>query len=235
MLLTSLKSLFDEVKECEDIDIISRKGGFPTRDKQHVIKEVHILEKRHGFVVSDNIIELMYLPATLQLYWNCQISQDDKLDLLGGFWLSNMTNVIDSPRNRVKISSDIIEEEEFGPKQRAVASNSVYFDVNLRNYGYDTATILALGEDTKPGLWLLDEVELVELEISIKEYVEALVLTKGTFYWQYLFCSQEDYDATPFYKKRYISEGIDMLKRVFPDHDYSLLDNRLKKLNANKL
>ena len=57
-----------------------------------------------------------------------------------------------------------------------------------------------------------------------------MLLTKGNGLWQYLFCdfSMKKPERTDLAGD--LAKNIEGLKKIFPDHDYSLLDERMVKV-----
>ncbi|MET9561878.1 hypothetical protein [Streptomyces tauricus] len=67
----------------------------------------------------------------------------------------------------------------------------------------------------------------VKMGITYAEYLDALLLTKGTYGWQYL------YTDVPLGRgfggvRRYLQGMLELFPEIFPDHDYSSLRARLE-------
>ncbi|MFF7376992.1 hypothetical protein ACIP4Q_12955 [Streptomyces massasporeus] len=60
-------------------------------------------------------------------------------------------------------------------------------------------------------------------------YLDALTLTKGTFGWQFLFCDVSFADDDFVGLGDELGEMLDVFPRLFPDHDYTDLQARLRE------
>ncbi|QIP88024.1 hypothetical protein GLX30_32915 [Streptomyces sp. Tu 2975] len=110
----------------------------------------------------------------------------------------------------------------------------------------DSTPVAATGQFTavrvQPGvapleLWYYDmdlntvegrDRQYVRLELTYPDYLDALLLTKGTFGWQYLFADvslrSEGFERVLFS----LRSMVEAFPRLFPDHDYSDLRARLE-------
>ena len=105
-----------------------------------------------------------------------------------------------------------------------------YFDT-LPHKDWNTATVFVLDEAADfPALWLLDDLKMFPLDLNLADYFNALFLTKGMYYWQYLFCDKSAYATTSNYKKDYIAMMMESLEVLFPEEDYTLLKVRFEQL-----
>ncbi|WNE94943.1 hypothetical protein PS467_06065 [Streptomyces luomodiensis] len=93
----------------------------------------------------------------------------------------------------------------------------------------------------KPGLgplevWYSDVADIgaspyppgfIKMDITYREYLDAILLTKGTYGWQYLYTDISL--ARGFGEIRGYLEGmLELFPEIFPDHDYSPLVERLE-------
>ena len=67
-----------------------------------------------------------------------------------------------------------------------------------------------------------------KLDLTYSQYVEALVITKGVYGWQYLFAdvSFDEYDLDGADER--LERMLEVFPVIFPNHDYADLDARLK-------
>jgi hypothetical protein len=73
--------------------------------------------------------------------------------------------------------------------------------------------------DHRQGLWRMD--------LDYCEYLRVLTVTKGSFDWQHLFTDAPLNDSEFRRTVRRLTNMLDALPRVFPDHDYEPLRARL--------
>ncbi len=66
------------------------------------------------------------------------------------------------------------------------------------------------------------------MDITYCQYLDALLLTKGTYGWQYLYTDislrRGDFDETV----RYLRGMLEVFPEIFPQHDYRELRERLE-------
>lgn len=68
----------------------------------------------------------------------------------------------------------------------------------------------------------------VKLNLSYKKYLEILVLTKGIYGWQYLFSDISFSDSAIRHHREGLSRGLQVFPDMFPDHDFTELQQRLE-------
>jgi hypothetical protein len=67
------------------------------------------------------------------------------------------------------------------------------------------------------------------LEINYGDYLEALLRTKGLYYWQYLYAQPDPKNYGMRVSLPYLRDGLAFLERAFPDDDLSDLRARLEE------
>ncbi|CAM03990.1 hypothetical protein A8924_5107 [Saccharopolyspora erythraea NRRL 2338] len=66
------------------------------------------------------------------------------------------------------------------------------------------------------------------MDVDYPGYLEALRITKGTFGWQFLFTDVSMHDEGQFaVSGRFMEIMLDLFPKLFPDHDYAPLRERL--------
>lgn len=68
----------------------------------------------------------------------------------------------------------------------------------------------------------------VKLDLSYSEYIDALVLTKGTFCWQYLYAEVSLSDSSWKPVADSLKAMLEVFPELFPEYDYSPLRQRLE-------
>jgi hypothetical protein len=223
-LIQEFDKLFDEFETNNRIEIISSKTDFPNHSESVRNDIVESFAERYGYKIPDNLKELMSFPAKLCLDW--KLKDNKNPELYGEFCLENIINAMTLEKNQVKVRNEDLNEDT-----KALMRKAHYFDTQPQR-GWDTATVLIIEEGKEfPDLWLLDDLQLFKMRVSMDQYFDALFLTKGMYYWQYLFCDKAAYIDTSFYKKRYIMEMLKILPEIFPRRDYLLLIERFQELS----
>ena len=109
-------------------------------------------------------------------------------------------------------------------------TNAGYFDV-MPGLEYQVATVVILNETSKKlELWYMDHFQMTKIECTIREYVEALALTKGMYHWQYLYCHPNCRTKLDFRTRSYINQIIPYLQKAFPAVHYNDLIKRHQQL-----
>ncbi len=175
-LIQKVSELFDKVTQNDRVEIIYSKTNFPNHTesvRNHIFESFN---KEYEYKIPDNLKELVLFPAKLYLDWKVKDSQDP--ELFGEFCLENIMNALTLPKNQVEIINEDIDE-----KTKALMKNAHYFD-NQPEKSWTTSTVLILEEGGEfPDLWLLDDLQLFKMNLSIEQYFDALFLTKGMYYW----------------------------------------------------
>lgn len=223
-IIQKFSDLFDELNQNNRVEIISSKTKFPNHTELVRNRIFESFNQEYAYKIPDNLKELVSFPVKLYVDWKVKDSQDP--ELFGEFCLENIINSLTLNKNQVKVMNEDIDE-----KTKALMGKAHYFD-NQPEKNWTTSTVLILEEGREfPELWLLDDLQLFKMNLSIEQYFEALFLTKGMYYWQYLFCDQETYIHTSYYKKKYIMEMLNVLPEIFPTRDYSRLIERFHYLS----
>ncbi|WP_326647925.1 MULTISPECIES: hypothetical protein [unclassified Streptomyces] len=69
----------------------------------------------------------------------------------------------------------------------------------------------------------------IRMNITYCEYLEALLLTKGTYGWQYLYTDVSLRGGEFHSKARYLKHMLDVFPGIFPQYDYTSLAARLEE------
>ncbi|MFH8693300.1 hypothetical protein [Streptomyces chartreusis] len=147
---------------------------------------------------------------------------DPHRDLAGEFRISPLPLAVheDPPEFPSSLYSD---------EQREIASGFRVIDSSpFTGTGSFVAMRLQAGV-ANPEIWFSDHRtnSLWKLDLDYVEYMESLRLTKGVFDWQHLFTEaplhEEEFEGTA----RELQAMLEILPRVFPEHDYASLHARL--------
>jgi len=226
-LIEKFKELLDELNQNKRIEIIYNETNFPNHSESVRTRTFELFNKRYEYKITESMKELVSFPSKLYLYWKIRDSVNP--ELIGEFCLLNIINVL-TLNDRVDVTNEEIDEDT-----KALMRKAHYFDTQPEK-NWTTSTVL-IPEESKdfPDLWLLDDLRLYRMCLSIEQYFDVLFLTKGMYYWQYLFCDKAAYMDTTFYKKRYIKEMLNILPEIFPSRDYSILIERFHEISDEPL
>lgn len=214
-IIDLVKNTFKEAQKNQSI-VVESASFEPTSFDTEKLSQ--FFAKNTGIVLQPNLKELLNLPGQMQLSWRS--SSVDKLIPSGSFQIENIENALLQKKNIVPIHNQDIPNET-----SEILKHCHYFDT-FPNFTWDIATVLYYDKKNDLiKLFFLDRLELHPLDLDLKQYIEMCMLTKGMYYWQYLFCNTGKMAA---YKRPYIDLILPFLTKTFPDHDYSPLEDRYK-------
>ncbi|WP_328897857.1 hypothetical protein [Streptomyces sp. NBC_00236] len=97
--------------------------------------------------------------------------------------------------------------------------------------GTGTYTAMRLTPDqAPPELWYFDLRQgPTRLDLGYGDYLDTLLRTKGLYDWPYLFADPDPNNYGMSVSLPYLSEGLDLVAREFPDDDLSDLRGRLEE------
>jgi hypothetical protein len=103
-----------------------------------------------------------------------------------------------------------------------------FFDLQPSG-GTGTLTGFRLAEDAEPTeVWFYDPYRgFLKLDVDYGGYLDALLVTRGIYYWQYLFADAQQGLPQLASIVRSLARGVDFLGRAFPGDDLSELRDRL--------
>ena len=208
---------FQQVENCQDISVVEITAPTFSYTNEQIQQTVSMLKELHDFDIAKEFWETVMIPSELSLQWGHHL--DGEFEVAGGFRLFNIFEAISM--NQLQTFNQDLNNDTSLLYQRAR-----YFD----NQPDGIAAVLFVDEDDIFfRVWIHDEGHFEKLDISYLEYLDKVFLTKGMFYWQYLFCDEEVYKNITYYKKQYIEKMLRVLRIFFPDEDYSDLNTRYQK------
>lgn len=218
--------MFRDVEASAEVEVVSAHHEFHPYDAGRIEDLEQMLREDFDYRVAPSIREIVNFPEEVSLFWQYKGEKGED-EIFGEFHIENFINVVSLDKNEVKVYNEDLPEET-----KALMRKARYFDPQP-SLGWNTATVLVPEEGREvPGLWLLDDSKMHRLSIDLEQYFEVLFLTKGMYYWQYLFSTKAAYDDTPYYKKRAIARILDVLPSAFPDKEYSPLRERFQGISG---
>ncbi|MFD5846652.1 hypothetical protein [Streptomyces chartreusis] len=115
-------------------------------------------------------------------------------------------------------------------RERALYRELRIFDDTPQTGSGRLAALRARSGTTDPEIWFFDTRQgAMEMDLDYATYLDTLLITKGTVGWQYLFidASVGDPGFTPVAQG--VKEMLDTFPRLFPQHDYTDLQTRLRE------
>jgi hypothetical protein len=218
-IIEKAKKMFEEVKNSPNI-IVNIVSFNPTDPKKYEpIRLAEYFTKSTGIPLDSDLHDLLNFPGQTEFSWMSRTKDESEEGFVpvGVFKIENLECSFCMQKNVVPITNTDIDQEIID-----VLKKSFYYDflensATLINYDSKSNTFL---------LYYLDRLEIYELDLNPKSYIEMCLLTKGMHYWQYLFCSPDDQKNVPAYKWKYIDIILPFLKKEFPNEDYSILESK---------
>ncbi|MEU0250214.1 hypothetical protein ABZ192_39110 [Streptomyces sp. NPDC006235] len=149
-------------------------------------------------------------------------------EIHGEFFLRSIHDILSQPEG----PADPVESEF----QRTFLSELRVMDQTPRS-GAGMLTYLRLKPGSSPlEIWYSDIAAIgaspyplgfIKMDITYSEYLDALLLTKGTYGWQYLYTDislADGFSETV----EYLEGMLSLFPRIFPNYDYSDLRTRLE-------
>ncbi|MGP3991323.1 hypothetical protein [Streptomyces sp. 3N207] len=157
--------------------------------------------------------------------WTCWCIEEDDAELVGEFRIANLPDALATTPPPFSVSSD-------SPAERKLHSELRVIDDRPESGTGHQATIRIQPGASDPELWYFHlGLGTIRMDINYQEYLDALILTKGTSGWQFLFCditekTKKTYDFEM--ASRHMRTMLDVFPELFPGHDYAPLQARLE-------
>ncbi|MFE6767750.1 hypothetical protein [Streptomyces griseus] len=211
--------MFEELKNCENINILGYEKGPLAEYLGTPDEALALLKESHGVSLDPKFKASFHRFSRLGIHWR---GASENSAVGGEFYLVHLLNAIIGGRPADLASSRSSE------KEAALYSDFRIFDSQPRG-GVGTFAALRLRDGTdEPEIWYFHMNHgSTRMEIDYQEYLNNLLLTRGAYYWQYLFTDT----PADYYHSNEITSGlrraIEFLSDVFPNNDYSDLRARL--------
>ncbi|WDG29944.1 hypothetical protein N7925_17115 [Streptomyces sp. CA-278952] len=222
-----LINMVEETISCTEIQILEQEEGTLGDFLGDADNAFRRLKQIEGVTLSPSLKNTFHRFNGLGLQW----SKSGENEWPGGeFRLVQLLDAI------IGGAPAWLTQEGWPEEQRVLHSDFRVFDSQFYG-GVGTFSALRLQDGVEnPKIWYFNiTYGSIEMEIDYEGYMNQLLLTRGVYYWQYLFTD------IPFehYNFEAIASGlrssIDFLEENFPDHDYSELTARLdERINRRR-
>ncbi|MDH6224163.1 hypothetical protein [Streptomyces sp. MJP52] len=207
------------IKEVRDSRLVTSEAGFGEipqllDDFEFVFES---LAEDDGLPFSPAVQQYFFRFGEMAAHW---WSPDEGSSLAGEFRLTHLYGT--SLMSYTWTGSNELERELFTELR-------VFDDTPRSGTGYLSAFRATRGI-TDPDVWFFDTHQgLMEMDLEYGTYLDNLLITKGTFGWQYLFCDTGMPDAGFASVAKGLKEMLEVFPVIFPDHDYTDLRARLRE------
>lgn len=183
---------------------------------EHVFED---LAEDDGLPFSPRVRECFFRYGAIEAAWR---SRRPDTALVGEFKLHHITSALSNRMDKIWKGED--------DSERALYSELRIFDDTPQTGSGRMALLRATPGTTDPEVWFFDMRQgAMPMELDYPAYLETLLVTKGVIGWQYLYCEPELCGEGFFPCVDALTEMLDVLPRLFPDHDYTDLRARLEE------
>jgi hypothetical protein len=215
--------MFDDIKKCSNIDIITINAEIPTLSQYDIDFQFGEIENFLKYKLDKKLKNCLFLSDEISLYWGYELKEDEH-ENGGEFRLSSLSHIFTFSKPELWYEEMEEEEKEFYKKL-------IPFD-DHPNTGDGVMGVFKMENGiASPEIWLYDNNGLChKMDLDYPGYLDYLLETKGFYGWQYLFC---EIDLSDYYfasAKNQLETMLKVLPQLFPDQDYKKYFDRYEKL-----
>ncbi|MFI6768301.1 hypothetical protein [Streptomyces sp. NPDC050355] len=214
--------MLDDLKGAQGINVLHHKSGRVVTAYGEA-PEVFDKLSRRNYVTLDTASPDHFLRfRNLACLWETTAPHPG---LTGEFGLSHLyASISGGPLD--------IAEQFSSSDDRELASEMRLIDDHPEGGGGSFAAMRVRGNANPPEIWYFTVAHgFKQLDIDYNKYLDTLLITKGTYGWQYLFADISLRDEEFLHARKRLTTMLIVLPDLFPDHDYQhlreLLEQRL--------
>lgn len=208
--------MIDQIEQSEKFDVSSKEIGPISPSVGDAAKAFTRIEKRKNIHLSPALHRCFLRFSTLALYWR----SPTQTQIAGEFYLPRITKaLLGGPPKSLEGATR--EERDLYSQFRVIDFHP--------NGGTGTLGLIRLQPETpSPEVWFHDMNRgSYKLDIDYCGYLDALLMTRGYYAWQYLFADVSFRDNEFVRVAENTRRSIDLLSSALPGTDYGPLEDRL--------
>lgn len=210
--------LFDELRSCGAIELHHESQGRVNEALGDAEEMFRVLADLEDITLDPSLHRCFMRFTDCAAYWTFE---DDDRYLSGEFKLTELSDALLGP------PPELAWEGSSDAERRLYTEFRVVDDQPWIAGGTLTAMRARPGV-TNPELWFYKgSLGARQLDVDYHGYLDALLLTKGAFGWQYLFADVTFAETAFAAVGESLQQTLEVLPRLFPDHDYTPLTDRL--------
>ncbi|MFE1310370.1 hypothetical protein [Streptomyces sp. NPDC058755] len=211
--------LLDELSEAPGVDVLHEERGPVDEYIGDADEAFQLLTDELGISLDASLRRVYLRFKGLSSHW--AVERPD-LYLTGEFSLHHIAAAMLIPGVEPAVDEPSEQEERLCAELRP-------FDEHLRGGGGTLSALRVTEGSTVPEVWYHHATRgTFRMDIGYPEYLETLLVTKGTYGWQYLFTDVRFGDIDFQGAAENIQNMLQVFPEIFPDHDYSGLRARLE-------
>ncbi|MCX4963221.1 hypothetical protein OHA98_00010 [Streptomyces sp. NBC_00654] len=211
--------MVEEIKNCNTIQVLGSENGPLGEFLGGADSAFRTLYRLKGIELDPSMKRSFHRHNGLGIYWRGTGEQES---LAGEFRLVQILDAI------IGGAPKWLTQEGWPEGDIALHSDFRIFDSQFMG-GVGTFAALRMQSGAQnPEVWYFNVTYgSLKLDIGYADYMDYLLLTRGIYYWQYLFSEipAEHYNFETIGSE--LEKSIDFLEEKFPESDYSELRSRL--------
>ncbi|MFG2828970.1 hypothetical protein ACGFWI_16170 [Streptomyces sp. NPDC048434] len=215
--------ILDELQEAEEVDVHFEERGNIEETVGEAPEAFALISEWHGIDLSPELQRAFLRFDGVSCHWHMA---KGNTSLNGEFSLRHLSAAMFA-------TGDSLIHEDCSEAQRTLYSEFRIFDDHPRT-GAGTLVALRVQDGTNdaisPEIWHYDSSDgAFRLDIDYAEYLDALLITKGTHGWQYLYADVDLGDSGFGGIADDMRNMLEVFPTLFPDYEYEPLRRRLEE------
>ncbi len=220
-IVNLIASAIDDLRLSPVVEITRLDMRLPDDEEPSIDYLKSLFERSFGVDLPEGLEDALVLPPVCAVAW--QYKSNGGFTEGGEFRLVALYDAFDS--RRLKIEQEALPAGIQGP-----IPDAVYFDSQPEIGSY--ALLLPNKAREFPSVCFCDEGRIFPMVVGVRRYIELMSMTKGFYYWQYLFCDLDWHAYELGYRRSCVRKMPRVLARLFPENDLTVLERRLKQLDG---
>ncbi|MDG9715537.1 hypothetical protein [Streptomyces sp. DH24] len=212
--------MFQELRSVDEFRVAKAEFGKLSKLMQDPAPVFESLAERHGLPLNEAVRNYYFRHKEITASWR---PLNEESEMVGEFRLSHLLSAV--AQNHM---DDVWEGDD--EEERLLYGELRVFDDTPRTGTGRLAALRATRGATDPEIWFHDLRDgALRMDLDYPGYLETLLVTKGVIGWQYLYCAPEDCGMGFIPLVDGLKEMLDVFPRLFPHHDYTDLQARLRE------
>jgi len=223
MLKESILASVHELRSSDQVQVTHLETEFSSEEEPAIAYLEELFRRSFHYRLPSDVAEILTFPPECAVAWSYR--SRGKVVEGGEFRLINLFDAFQS--HRLKLNPDDIPPTLHGSPREAI-----YFDFQPEIGNSIYALLIPQQNEEFPRVHLHDRGRILPMMVDVRRYIELLAVTKGFYYWQYLFC-EIDLQAYEFgFQRASIRKMVKILSSLFPQSDLSALQKRMAEIGV---
>lgn len=220
-IFDNIAAEIDGLKRSPHIEVLFHKNKLTPDDQLIYLRT--ILEPVIGLHVPSSIAESLKIDDDLHVYWKSKVDPENNA-VFGEFLLQSVLLFgVSNQLNEVFLS----RHYKAVPDMREMR----VFDYYAYNGGPIYSLLRVADGRLDEQVYVFNERDVFTTTLDYAEYLKRVRVTRGSQFWQYLFCENPDVRD---YELAAIKRGLVFVESEFPEDDHSELKSKLEALEKQR-